>query len=125
MVATEKQLNINDILNVDDLKQKRVDVPEWGGYVVIKTMSAEARDAYEMSLFKRDSDGDYKQNLENGRAKLVAACCIAPNGQRMFKSEDHVIALGQKSAAAVNRIFEECQKLNAVTDQDIDELLGN
>jgi len=126
MVATEKQLNINDILNVEDFKTKRVDVPEWGGYVIIQTMTAEARDAYELSLLSKDSKGSVVgRDLSNIRAKLVAACTLGPDGRLMFKNADHVKVLGSKNSKAVDRIYDACQALNQISDEEVEELAGN
>lgn len=122
------QLNIDDILNAQDTKDEKVMVPEWGdaeSFVVIRTMTAESRDAYEQSLFETNEKGGYEKNLSNARAKLVAACVLGPDGKRMFKSDAHVKALGDKSAAVVDRIFAACQKLNAISDADVEELSGN
>lgn len=126
MFMTDKQLNINDILNVQDYKQERVEVPEWGGYVIIKTMTAEARDAYELSLLKMGDDGVVSgRDMSNVRAKLVAACTLGPDGKIMFKNADHVKALGAKNSKAVDRIYEACQELNKISDNEIEELAGN
>jgi uncharacterized protein YuzE len=125
----DKQLNINDILNCEDTKLKRVDTPAWGGYVMIQSMTAEARDAYEESLFLRikDENGkvvDFERDISNARAKLIAACVLAPDGSRMFKTEEQIKLLGQKNANTMDMLFSECQKLNAISDSDIEELVG-
>lgn len=121
-----KRLSINDILNAEDFKTEIVEVPEWGGSVEVKSMSAEARDFYEISLLKAKENGEgFERDLENARAKMVAACVINENGERMFKSDSQVKALGSKSAAALDRIYEVCKRLNHVSDADIEELSGN
>jgi len=121
---TDKQLNLNDILNISDSVKKRIDVPQWGGYVIIQSMTAEARDAYEESLFSRKEDGDFERNFGNTRAKLVSACVLGPDGTRMFKTEQHVKMLGTKSAKVLEMLFSECQKINAISDADVEELSG-
>ena len=121
-----KRLSINDILNAEDYKTEMVSVPEWGGEVEVATMSAEAKDAYEISLLKLKEDGEgFERDLENARAKMVAACVVDEHGNRMFKSEAQVKALGSKSAAALDRVFEVCKRLNHVSNEDIEELSGN
>jgi hypothetical protein len=120
------RLSINDILNAEDYKTEMVSVPEWGGEVEVATMSAEAKDAYEISLLKLKEDGEgFERDLENARAKMVAACVVDEHGNRMFKSEAQVKALGSKSAAALDRVFEVCKRLNHVSNEDIEELSGN
>lgn len=126
MVATEKQLNLNDILNAEDTQTKRVDVPEWGGYVIIQTMTAEARDRYELSLLAMDDNGQPTgRDMSNVRAKLVACCTLGPDGRPMFKNDDHVKVLGAKNSKAVDRIYDACQQLNKISDSEIEELAGN
>jgi hypothetical protein len=121
-----KRLSINDILNAEDYKTEMVSVPEWGGEVEVATMSAEAKDAYEISLLKLKEDGEgFERDLENARAKMVAACVVDEHGNRMFKSEAQVKALGSKSAAALDRVFDVCKRLNHVSNEDIEELSGN
>ncbi len=120
------RLKFDDILNAEDFKTEMVSVPEWGGEVEVKTMSAEARDAYEISLLRARSDGEgFERDLENARAKMVAACVIDENGKRMFTGESQIKALGSKSAAALDRIYEVCKRLNHVSDEDIEELAKN
>lgn len=119
-----KQLSITDILNKDDVKTKVIDIPEWGGSVEIRSMTGEARDAYEESVFKRLENGEYERDLSNARAKLIAACVYGPDGTRMFKSDAQIKALGSKSAIVLDRLFTECQNLNAISQQDMDELEG-
>jgi len=129
-MGVDKALSIADILNAEDTKQERVDVPEWGGYVMVETMTAEAKDAYETSVLseKLDDKGDvvgYERNMKNVRAKLIAACVLDPNGRRMFVSDQQVEQLGRKSAKAVDRVFAACQRLNAISDKDVEDLAGN
>jgi len=120
----EKQLSINDILNTNDIKTKKIDIPEWGGFVEIRSMTGESRDAYEESVFRKMDNGEYERDLSNARAKLIAACVYGPDGQRMFKSDNQVKALGSKSAIVLDRLFAECQNLNSISQQDMDELEG-
>lgn len=119
-----KRLTINDILNKDDVKTKIIEIPEWDGSVEIRSMTGEARDAYEESVFKRLDNGEYERDLSNARAKLIAACVYDLDGTRMFKSDAQIKALGSKSAIVLDRLFTECQNINAISQQDMDELEG-
>lgn len=122
------QLTLEQILNAKDTEEQKVFVPEWGdneSFVIVRSLTAEGRDAYEQSLFESNENGQFERNLSNARAKLVAACVLGPDGSRMFKTDQQVKMLGDKSAAVVDRIFAVCQKLNAISEQDVDELAGN
>lgn len=105
-----------------------VEVPEWGGWVRVASMTGYDRDAFEQSMMEeRTLPGGKKersQNLKNFRAKLLAATLVDENGARLF-SEAQVRELGQLSAAAMERAVEASQRLNGFTDRDVQEMAGN
>ena len=111
------------ILDSDDLDRRKVDVPEWGGTVWVRTLTGSERDQFEGSII--DTRGtDTKLNYTNLRAKLCVLTITDEEGQRLFTDGD-VGALGNKSAAALDRIFDVAQRLNGLRPQDIDELVKN
>lgn len=112
------------ILGANDMHREQVEVPEWGGYLYVATMTGAARDAYEASIITLDGTGRARQNLENIRAKLVAACAVDEQGERLFSDAD-ALALGKKSAAALDRVFSVASRLNAVTEDDVRDLAKN
>ena len=81
-------------------------------------MTGTERDAWEMEQY---SDG--KVNMDNMRARLVAATAIDEKGGRLFTSEE-AEALGKKSAKAIAKVFEAAQKLNGLGAGDVEELAG-
>tara|TARA_A100000171_G_C2140369_1_gene154927 strand:- start:1042 stop:1392 length:351 start_codon:yes stop_codon:yes gene_type:complete len=113
-------LTKEQILDADDRKTDIVEVPEWGGEVCIATMSGFARDRFEASIVGKSGG----MNMQNIRAKLVAATVVDEEGALLF-SEAEVNKLGQKSCAALDRVFSASQKLNAIADNDIEELAKN
>lgn len=108
------------ILDTQDMKFEIVAVPEWGGNVRIRTMSGEERDAFESSIAGEGK----KMNTQNIRAKLVMLTVVNAAGDRIFTKEQ-IEALGKKSAAALNRVYEASAKLSAITKQDVEELAKN
>ena len=113
-------LSRDAILSSDDLKKEVVSVPEWGGEVVIATMTGSARDAWEQSLISSKKS----VSLENIRARLVAATAIDEKGNLLFGEKD-VEALGKKSAAALDRCVKAAQKLNRLTEDELEDLSKN
>lgn len=108
------------ILGSDDLKKETVEVPEWGGEIILATMTGAARDAWEQSLVGPKGTA----NTANIRARLVAACAVDENGIRLFADSD-AEALGMKSAAALERCVKVAQKLNRLTEADLEDVKGN
>lgn len=125
MASKKRFLSKSDILNQDDLKTEDIQVPEWGdAWVRVRTLQANERDHFEASTVIRDGKKT-RPNLENIRARLVLLCLVDPDtGERLFQEED-TFPLGGKSAAALDRIFTVCQRLNGLRDEDVDELAKN
>jgi hypothetical protein len=122
-------LNRDDILQAQDVHVEKVFVPEWAkdknkpkeAFVFVKNMTGDERDLYEGSIL-RDKKGNVV--MEQVRAKLVACTACDENGELLFTTKD-IAALGKKSAAALQRVFDAAVKLNAISKQDIDELADN
>lgn len=113
-------LSKEDILNKSDLNTKVVEVPEWGGEVIVSTMSGFVRDKFEASLVGKAGG----TNTQNIRARLAAACLVDEKGNLLF-TEQEVVKLGNKSSAALDRIFDVAQKMNRIGDREIEELSKN
>lgn len=112
-----------EIFAVDDVVIKPVAVPQWGGKKVrLKMMTAMERDQFEASTVD-NRGGKQKPNLANLRARLVSRCVVNAKGELLFTS-GYVSRLGaEKSAAAIDFLFQECQRLNGFTKEDIEELV--
>jgi hypothetical protein len=117
------RLSRDDILKAEDLTTEEVDVPEWGGTVLVRGMSGRERDEFEASMAERRG-GRMVQNFANTRAKLVSYCVVDDDGQRMFTAAD-IAALGEKSGAALDRVFEAAARLSGLSDTDVEELTEN
>ena len=113
-------LKRDEILGANDVRHEEVDVPEWGGTVLIAAMSGKARDAWEQSLIGEKG----KVNIENVRARLVVYTAVDEQGDRIFTDQD-IELLGRKSAAALERCSRVAQRLNRLSQQDLEEAKGN
>jgi hypothetical protein len=112
-------LSREEILSANDLKREKVKVPEWGGEVFVSAMSGESRDEWEQSLVSGKG-----VSLTNIRARLFAMTACDEDGNRLFTSED-VQALGKKSGAALDRCVKVAQRLNRLTENDLEDLTKN
>lgn len=116
-------LTRDQILAADDLKTEIVKIPEWGGEIRVRSMTAADRDEYEQSMVASRGP-DENANMRNVRARLMAVCVVDDAGRRLFTEAD-VEALGAKGAKAVQRVFKVAARLNALTADDVDELAKN
>ena len=112
-------LNKEAILSADDLKQEVIQVPEWKGEVIIRTMTGEERDAFDSEMIRDD-----KKSFKNIRARFLSLIICDEQGNRLFDDKE-IAQLGKKSAAALDRLFSAGQKLNRLSNDDIEELAGN
>jgi len=122
-MAKLKILTRDAILGAEDLPRELVEVPEWGGCVYVRALTGTERDAFEASVVEQRGKST-KMNLRNIRAKLVALTVVDEEGTRLFSDAD-VKLLGQKSAAALDKLFEVAQRLSGLRDEDVEELAKN
>jgi hypothetical protein len=115
-------LTKEQILNADDLKFVELEVPEWGGTVRIKTLTAGERDRLESIMFPGGDTS--KVNTKNVRALVASLAIVDDKGERLF-SEKEIGELAKKSAKAMDRVFTAAQELNGITKKDIEDMEGN
>jgi phage FluMu protein gp41 len=124
-----KLLTRDDILSAEDRATEVVEVPEWGGAVTSRALSGTERDRFETESvsYGRTNQGGLQISgvqTNNLRAPLVALSRIDADAKRMFSDKDE-LALGDKSAAALNRVFEAAQRLSRISQRDVEVLTAD
>lgn len=117
-------LNKEQILEASDLKSVSIEVPEWGGSVLVRTMTGADRDAFEASMVIVNPDGTRIPDMRNLRAKLVALTMVDEANNRLFDVSD-IPRLAMKSSAALERVFEAAQRINGLGLKAEEEALKN
>jgi len=121
-------LGAKDILEAPAPEMELVSVPEWGGAVFVRPMTGTERDSFEASIMHevKGANGktEWKPTFDNLRARLCVRCMCDAQGNRLF-TDEQAIVLGRTSAKALDRVYSVAQKLNGVTDADIEELAKN
>lgn len=93
-----------------------VAVPELGGDVVVRGMTAKERTQFEKK-FVSEVRGKTRRNFDAFREQLVVFCCVEPR----FTEAD-IEALSLVRADVIERIANVAAKLSGITEKDIDEL---
>ena len=117
-----KLLTREAILGTLDLEREEVEVPEWGGKVLIQTMDGASRDHMDMKVYEDMAAGE--AGTENFRARLLAYTIVDRDGNRLFSYND-IAALGKKSSSALRRCYDVAKRLNRITDEDVEEAKQN
>jgi len=117
-------LSKNDVLSADDIVIEKVPVPEWGGDCYIRTMMSDDRDALDQWGNETAADDD-NPNWRGLRARTVAYSLCDEKGELLGFSEAEIMVLGQKSARALDRLFDVSQRINKVTKKGFEELEKN
>jgi hypothetical protein len=114
MLLTKEQ-----ILGADDLPFEDVPVPEWGGTVRVISMMDVEREQFELKFAGKKGEG------MAGVKRWLCAMTIADEARKPIFAVSDVDALGRKSGAALNRVFDVAARLNGLTKQDQEELAKN
>lgn len=122
-------LTAEQILAADDLKPEFVATPEWGdgnaeAGVYVRGLTGEERDSWEKENFHFANSGKTEFTGKNMRARLCARCICDDKGKTLF-SGAQIAALGRKSAAPLDRIYDKAVELSGIRAQDAEEVEKN
>lgn len=109
-------LSREQVLNAEDRQVQSVDIPEWGGAVLVKSLSA---GQVEYAQQKMAGKG-----MKNATAILIAMACVDEEGKRLFHESD-LDALSEKSIAACQRILQVVLEQNALDKSEIEKISKN
>ena len=110
----------NAILSSKTKRIQKVDVPEWGTPVFMRTMTAGERDAWELAWLDKQGKG----GVANFRSVFLVKCLCDEDGARLF-SDGEVEQLAAQDSKVINRLFEIAREQNGLTTEQVDELAKN
>lgn len=95
-----------------DRKPVRLEVPEWGGDVLIRVLSAEE----QIEL----TDGVPEKEVP---ALVLVHCLVDEDGARLFADED-VTEIKREAFPVFYRVFAEVAKLNGLSTKELEEAVA-
>ncbi len=116
-------LSRDAILQADDRKQEEVEVPEWGGSVIIRCMTGKERDEFESETYQQKGK-DIEYNRRNFRARLLVRTLVDYEGKPIFSSKE-ADALGEKSGIVLDRILTNALRINGLGKDEVENLTKN
>lgn len=105
------------IFKANDVRTKEVEVPEWGGSVIIKSMTAERHAKFEELSKGQDSN--------QALAFYAASIIVDEEGEPLFDSAEDIRKLAGKSNVALIKILNAGIELNGITEKDLEENAKN
>jgi len=111
--------SLEELIGINDRPVEEFEVPEWGRKVYLRGMTGTDRDAFEAHVSNGGREGS--MNLIGMRAKMVAACLVNAEGERIASPRDEAV-LGNTSAKALDRLFTKCMELNGMSQEDEEKL---
>lgn len=122
-------LDRKHLLSKEKLEIVKVDLGK-DEFVYVRQMTGRERDRFEQSLIKetKDSKGatiSYDRSLEDFRAKLAVVTLCDEAGKSLLDPEDYPVLSQNMSAARLEKIVNEAQRLNKITEEDKEALVKN
>lgn len=111
-----KYLSRDEVLAAQDFKTEEVEVPEWGGVVLVRELSALDFDSVGFPMVKEDGEIDARGARGMG-VKIVSLSVIDEEGNRLFTSKD-VRALGARAIAPIRRITAVVMSLSGMVEEE-------
>lgn len=113
-------LTKDEILAADDAQLEKVHVPEWGDDVFIRALPSDERAMFE----NQQQTQNGRINMVNIYARYAVLILCDEKGARLF-TDAEAGKLGRKSGAAIGRVFKAGIRLNAMSEDDVKEMVGN
>ena len=122
-------LNRETLLKKEELEVKEVDLGK-GETVHVRQMTGRERDTFEQSLIKKTKNAaghvtGFEQATDDFRAKLAVCTVCDKDGVLLLKPTDYPVLSQNMSAARLEKIVNVAQKLNAISEEDKEELVKN
>ena len=111
-------VSVNSIRVADDLEIREVDVPEWGGKVRIRQMTADKMTEFYEDNFDLTAGG---ATLTDRRfmTKLVAQTLVDENDAPFFGDDDGPAILSDKSFAVISRLANVAIEINRLDEETV------
>ena len=114
-------LTRDKILAAKDLEPVKIDVPDWGGSVYVRALSASDRlDFEDKSAKLADKDGSSLKVMALYLCRVLADA----KGDRLFADEDAGLLLGKKASVVLD-LFSRASEHNSLTEDDVRDLEKN
>ena len=114
-------LDFDTITGAADLGVVEIEVPEWGGHVLLRPMTAGDLGEYEQFVLKaKETD-----NLAGYQIELLGRVIVDEAGRAVFDTAEKRKALAAKSSAVVGRLYDQARRICGLGDEAVEDAVKN
>ena len=118
-----------ELLQKEKLEIEKVEFDN-GDYVFVRQMTGHERDMFEQSMLRKNRDGkgnviSVETIMDDFRSKLAAITLCDGEGKSILDAQDYKVLSNHMSAKRLEKIINVSQKLNAITEEDKEEIVKN
>jgi hypothetical protein len=127
-------LSRDDIANMCDFTTITVDVPEWGGSVLLRSMTVGHHDDLQIRLLRFSGAEASPENgaatsllyrhpelLREVKSRLLSYCLCDARGTLLLNDDAGRAILEQRNPVVIDRLYEAASQLNRLSSADVDE----
>ncbi|MBC8587112.1 MULTISPECIES: hypothetical protein [Tissierellales] len=119
-------LSRSQILEAQDIKTKKINVPEWGGEIMIKQLSAKENDDIVMNMvnvkkmaakqLSKKSNENYEEAvnevaIKNQKIMMIVKSVVDENMKQLFTEAD-IELLATKNTSVIEKVYAEIVEFN-------------
>ena len=117
-------LSKDQIVAINDVQTKKVEVPEWNGHCYVRMMSAGGRDEFETAAIRSRVDDPAKADVKGLRSLLVALTLCDEFGELLFSKKD-ISLIEKKASSALDKIIAASQEINGLKPDAVEDAKKN
>ena len=114
-------LSRDQIFSKPDIETDEVDVPEWGGTVRIRSITAAQQK--EIAKIQNNTARSETDRYARGRLQMVVFGCVDKEGSPLF-TEDDFAALEERNPGVLNRLSDAIGRISGLSDAATDAAEG-
>lgn len=118
-------LTAAQILQAQDIATKEIEVPEWGGNILIKQLSRGQQDEYLKRQFGARMRQDTKAKTQEldlsnmyGHDAFLLVCAVCDDNAKPIFTAAQIDALKQKNGEVIGRIAKEILQFSGMVEDD-------
>ncbi len=120
-MSKTKFLTKEDIFGANDIQVDEMVVPEWGGKIGVKVMSARERQEFQAKMGKGKGDEVPIDLMET----LLVMTVVNPGDKSPLFTLKDIKTLSEKSSQVIGRIFEKAAYINGLTAGATEDIKKN